>query len=47
MIQRKKYISTNIYLIVHMVNIKVLTLIKEMKIVATITFMPKGDRTFL
>jgi len=47
MIQGKKKISTNVYLIVHMVKIRVLILTKEMKTVATITFMPKGDKTFL
>ncbi len=47
MIQRKNKISTNVYLIVHMVKIRVLILIKEMKTIATITFMPKGDKTFL
>jgi hypothetical protein len=30
-----------------MVKIRVLILTKEMKTVATITFMPKGDKTFL
>jgi hypothetical protein len=47
MILKKNKISTNIYLIVHMVKLRVLILIKEMKIVATITFMPKDDKTFL
>ncbi len=47
MIFFKNKISTNIYLIVHMVKIRVLILIKEMKTVATITFMPKDDKTFL
>jgi hypothetical protein len=30
-----------------MVKIRVLILIKEMKTITTITFMPKGDKTFL
>jgi hypothetical protein len=41
MIQGKTKISTNIYLIIHMVGIRVLILIEEMKIVAIIKFMPK------
>jgi hypothetical protein len=47
MIQRKTKISPNIYLIVHMVKIRVLILTKKMKTIATIVFMPKGDKTFL
>jgi hypothetical protein len=39
--------STNVYLIVHMVRVSVLILTKKMKIITTITFMPKGDKTFL
>ncbi len=47
MIQGKTKISPNVYLIVHMVKIRVLILTKKMKTIATIVFMPKGDKTFL